>query len=364
MPNSVVSSIPVMQIRDGYVLVYYEQLYSRRWSNKFENRTQLIQVKEKAYSGDVTQGARKRMSKAITLMSQIVKPKLITNPISNRTYYHRFSFVTLTVSSNKILTARQGYDLLLQHFIQWLRRTKNIELYVWKAEAQLRGQIHWHFVWPDFIHYREIRNKWNALQKAAGLLDDFAMEHGHFDPNSTDIHETRDVTNMRAYIMKEMGKSMNARKNRAEDITDSLIKAGELPEAEREKFIDEYKGDLYMEGKVWDCSACLGAGKYYSVAMTQRHEDFLDNLCKLKQAREKKDDFYSMVFFGGGKAPPGSSVVSRSGLPLGLLNDFEQDDFDRHLDRVINPPVVEPKKSTFQGYIKPKTMVQAEFSLN
>lgn len=359
------SSIPVMQIRDGYVLVYYEQLYSRRWANNALQRQRLVTVRKKAYSGDITTGARKRMAKAITLMSQVVKPTWITNPVNQRDQLHRFSFVTLTIASSKLLTAREGYQLLLQHFLQWLRRTKGVELYVWKAELQKRGQLHYHLVFPNFIHYLEIRNKWNALQKEAGLLDDYAREHGHFCPNSTDIHETYGVKNMRAYIMKEMGKAANANRFRAKQIVESLIQAGEVPECQKEQFIQEYTGDLVMEGKVWDCSECLGAGKYYTVALTDRHVDFLDKLVQGKKASRQSDDFYSMTFFRSTGPPLVSNDWDRWGIPEGLLNDFEAFDFMRHLDEIVTPPP--PKeKEPFKGYQKPVTppvYQQGEFSL-
>jgi hypothetical protein len=344
------SSIPVMQIRDGYVMIYYEQLYSRRWANKFENRAQLIRVKKKAYSGDVTVGARKRMSKAITLMSQITKPEWILNPVNGRKYFHRFSFVTLTVADDVLLTAREGYDKLLQHFLQWLRRTKKVELYVWKAEFQTRGQLHYHLVFPNFIHYKEIRDKWNELQKNAGILDKYAMKYGHFNPNSTDIHETKGVNNMKQYIMKEMGKSANANKLKASQVVEAKINAGELPEEKRLEAVEALTGELVLDGKVWDCSACLGAGKYFSVAMTERHERFIKEQCVTKQARMKNDDFYSMVFFKGGSPP-------------GLLNEFEQYDFDRHLSAITNPPPP-AEKEPFVGYQRPATWMQCEFGLN
>lgn len=343
MSNLGLSSIPVMSIRDGYVLVYYEQLYARRWANSAHQRERIIQIKNQAYSGDVTAGARKRMAKAVTLMSQVVKPEWIDNPVSNRRYLHRFSFVTLTVSNDVLLTAREGYDLLLQHFLQWLRRTKGVSLYVWKAEFQERGQLHYHLVFPNFIHYLEIRNKWNALQREAGLLDEYAMEHGHFNPNSTDIHETRDVKNMRAYIMKELGKAAFVGKLKATAIVDSLIKAGEIPASKRASFIDDYTGDLVMDGKVWGCSTCLGAAKYYSVALTDRHIAVLDELCACKQARRRSEDFYSMTFFKRGTSPPIlTDDFDRIGIPETLLNDFEKFDFMRHLDAIINPPKPEP----------------------
>jgi hypothetical protein len=346
------SSIPVMQLRDGYILVYYEQLFTRGWSNKFQNRMQLIKVKEKAYSGDITQGARKRMAKAVTLMSQIVKPVWMINPVNNRPTPHRFSFVTLTVASGQLLTAREGYDLLLQHFLQWLRRTKNVELYVWKAEFQKRGQLHYHLVFPDWIHYAEIRAKWNELQKKAGLLDEYAKKYGHFNPNSTDIHETKGVHNMKAYIMKEMGKSANANKLRAMAMADSLIKAGELPEEKRKATVEDYTESLVMDGKVWGCSTCLSAAKYFTVGFTSRHEDFVREACAGKKARMKSDPFYSMIFFkDSGTSPPG------------LLNEFEQMDFERHLAAITCPPApVEP--APFVGWQRQPRWEQTEISLN
>jgi len=232
------TGLPNMQVRDSSIILFYTPgANSRRLAQ--EN---IVEARKKQYSGTVTAGVRKRMTRAVTLMSQATKPKWITNPVNGRLQYHRFSFITLTVACPRNLTAKQAYPMLAKPFCRWLHEVKAVKLYLWKAELQVRGQIHYHLIIPNFIHYEEIRKKWNSLQHQAGLLTEWAEKHGNFNPPSTEIKETRQVKNMTSYVAKELTKTMNAAKLKAKRMVESLVKAGEIPKERAKEFIEEYTG--------------------------------------------------------------------------------------------------------------------------
>jgi len=257
-------------------------------------------------------------------MTQASKPKWIFNHISKQYQYHHISFITLTVSAKKNISTRFGYDHLLKPFLGWLRDTKGVKTYVWKLEFQKRGQVHYHITLPDFIDYNEIRKAWNSLQRKAGLLDDYAREHGHFNPNSTDIHAVNNKRNLANYLVKELAKAVDAKRLHATEIVNSLIQAGEIPEEERKKFIDEYTGDeLKADGKCWDCSNNLAGANYFALPMERWHMDTFDELRQAGQLREIVQDWWSLIYITSDTSPPD------------ILRSSEQTQLDDYLQTII-----------------------------
>lgn len=317
--------IDIMQIRGNSALVYTEPLFQSMKSKCAFRSRNLSDKRKGAYSGSVTAGVRKRMARAITLMCQGSKGKFIFNPVNCRYQYHRLSFITLTISCEKTIPAREAYRNLLSPFLQWIRRMQNVKTYVWKAELQQRGQVHYHITCPEFIDYRAIRSTWNRLQMNAGYLKQFAEKFGHSDPNSTDVHEVRTIKKIDAYLIKELSKNQDANKVKARSIIESLIKAGEIALEDKDKMIESYVGDeAKLNGKVWDCSDNLTGKKYFDVELKRIHEDRLREWERDGLIRRKTGDFWETIFFDGVDPPD-------------ILDDRERKNFDSYIDTICNP---------------------------
>lgn len=259
-------SIPVMQLRNKSVLIYYQ--YQKTGSSKFISfrSNNLRHQRIARYNGQMSAGAKKRLTKAITLLVQTTKKRWLYNEVSKRMVLHHLSFITLTVSDpQKKLSGKEAYQKLLSHFIAWLRRTKKVNTYIWKAELQKNGQIHYHITTPAFINYQEIRDKWNNLQRKAGLLDNYAKDHLHFDANSTDIHAVYKINDMAAYLIKYIAKQ-------------------------------EQNKDA-IGGKVWDCSENLSKAKYHSLHMQSHHIHFIKSAVTHGLAVEHHEERYSIIKF-------------------------------------------------------------------
>ena len=248
-------------------------------------------------------------------MTQAVKPRWVYNTVNCKYQYHTFSFITLTIASPKNITARQAYDNLLAPFLDWLRKTMQVKTYIWKAELQKRGQIHYHITTPAWIHHKEIRKKWNALQHAAGLLDEYAEVHGHFNPNSTDIHNTRSIRKMDQYLVKELSKSFAAINVEAINEVNEMVSRGELSPAlaeEKVKEIEEQK--ITTIGKIWDCSNDLAGVGYFTIPLTANHQLMIQQWVNDKRAREKTEDFYALIYVDDADPPDILSGDERNGL--------------------------------------------------
>lgn len=272
------SSVSVMQMRHNSVVMYEESLYSKRYCNN-RNVYRWKKLNQNQYSGMMTVGVRKRMTKALNVMLQVIKPQTLMNPVTKRLMHHKLSFITLKISQEGI-TGRQAYDNVFCHFLDWLTRTKKVEHYVWKLEG---GLTHYHITTPAFIHYQEIQDTWNAFQRKAGYLDAYAQEFGHFKPNSTDIHEVLGITDLAAYIVKAFAKSLEA----AERLR--LSQKGVKPDITAEMG-KEIQNQEAADSKIWGCSEVLSAACYCKFYMETVHHLLIAQLKREQKIREISDD--------------------------------------------------------------------------
>gem|GEM_PF-2924038 len=199
---------PVVQVRYKQLLIY-GKYHGNNCGRSIGQVNATLKMKEqKNYSGKVTEGAKKRMSKAIDLLLQASPMQKVYNPILKRYQHFQLTFLTLTIAEDGImLDAKYCYNYLLLPFLRILREKYNVVNYVWKVELQERGQIHYHLTLNKFIMFNELQIEWNMLQKKLGLLDSFYQKFQHYEPNGIDIHAVYKVNDIKAYLLKYLKKT-------------------------------------------------------------------------------------------------------------------------------------------------------------
>ena len=228
-------SNPVVQFRSKSVLVYNQYVIPASPKQSILRR---LRAKEnfgsnKSYSGEMTIGARKRLTKAVSLLVQSSKTTLVKNPVTKREHPFKLSFITLTIPECEIKPdAKTTNKLLLEPFLRVLRRRYSLKNYVWKLELQSNGMIHYHLTSNVFTNHVNIRNEWNAILQRNGFLDDYKKRTGNSSPNSTDIHAVQKVKDMEAYLVKYVTK--------------------------------EIQNNVAVNAKIWDCSRALKTAEYFS----------------------------------------------------------------------------------------------------
>lgn len=240
----------VLQVRTDCLITFAQNCYGFQLTElqKAAMKARMLEAAKTRYKGNFSAGARKRIGRAIDLLIQISKPRYGINEVTGKRQRHQLSYITLTIPGETMITAEEGYHKLLKHFLQWLRRTKKAGSYVWKAELQERGQLHYHITTPAWIHYQEIKDKWNNLLRSNGFTEKYHKEHGHHNPNSTDVHEVYQVKNLAAYLKKEFCKAVQNH-----------------PTA----------------GKIWDCSVNLKDNGYFELELDLQ---LINNIYKDVQA--------------------------------------------------------------------------------
>lgn len=129
---------------------------------------------------------------------------------TNRRFPFKLNFITLTLSSKQTHDDEFYKEYLLKPFCKWLMR-QGATGYVWKAEKQLNGNIHFHVTTNKYIHYKAIRDKWNDLQTEKGTNLDYIRNHGNTDANSTDVKAVRSTDKAIRYMIKYIAKQQTDR---------------------------------------------------------------------------------------------------------------------------------------------------------
>lgn len=215
-----------VQVRHKSTIYFDKWLGGRRGRDSDEVR----EIQKTAYSGQMTDGAEKRIRKAIDLLLQLSPERIIYNPVLDVHHPFTINFITLTVSDPIIQSSKKVQKECLQPWLNWLRKKGN-DHYIWKAELQKRGQVHYHITTNQFIHYEEIRKAWNRYQRKAGFLDSYAKTNKHYNANSTDVHSVINVKDIESYLVKYICKSV---------------------------------GDASIDGKIWGCSKSLSNPYFYT----------------------------------------------------------------------------------------------------
>jgi len=228
--------LPYLQIRSNLIISYNLPVEKYIRSTALNDRLTQILRETPTYSGLLCPGAKKRLTRSIELFSMAVNSEpeqRIINPSTGKAMSFKFNFITLTIySTDRNITGKEAHKQCLEPFLQWMRRVQKVKLYIWKAELQKRGQIHYHITTNKYIDKDDIRNKWNQLQRDAGYLDTFYKKYGRWNAPSTHVKKVRHVRDMASYLTKEIAKTM--------------------------------QNGTSIGGKVWDCSMNLKTSQYYT----------------------------------------------------------------------------------------------------
>lgn len=233
--------IPQVQVRNGSLLIY--ETPDPPYNHK---RHELS--KYKTYTGIVTEHVAKRISQSVDVFLQKSKKRYLVNDTWPKEVPFRLSFLTLTISQSKEVDAQDGHKALkvfLDHFRAKPAKkaiSEQLKSYIWKAELQERGQLHYHITANTFMHFAEVNRVWNGIQFRRGWLDEFKAEFGHTNAPSTQIRAVYKSKNIGAELTKYMAKTGK------KDVSDFGFACTIFEPS--------------LNGKVWDCSNDLKVKRY------------------------------------------------------------------------------------------------------
>lgn len=250
-------SIPLMNCMS--IKPTYTVLFQRRADQKPFNRKHSEMPKRAALDGVLRQRSAKRMRDSINWMLLFSKRKSVYSIKENKSFTFVLNFITLTLSEEQKHSDEFVKTHMLEPFMKWLKRQGAL-MYVWRAETQENGNIHFHITTNVFIHWKSIRKKWNKIQYSNGYTKAFTDGPNEIGVNGTDVHSVKNEKETAAYMAKYMLKDNISKK-------DSLplmcpIAGDNRLYSKKCYDVAEIKNVWYysrraIEGRLWGCSSNL-----------------------------------------------------------------------------------------------------------
>lgn len=198
-----------VQIRHNYLLIYSRLDYDKFANTGKRHDITAYSSQNKTYNGEANYHVKRRINHAINKLLINSPTRQIWSPVLERIDFFTINFITLTIPTNeRMIDAEEGYVKLLKPFLRKMRDKYSLTSYIWKAELQERGQLHYHLTTNTFIHYQSIRDEWNNLLYRCDFMNEYIREHKNYSPNSTDVHKVYKIDDIAAYLSKYIAKDL------------------------------------------------------------------------------------------------------------------------------------------------------------
>jgi len=284
------------------------------YSQGFEEQLRVIRnpkrviCSNKRKRNEMSKKAMKRIRNSANNLLYLSKKRAIKIDGTVKCSSFRGAFITLKLPSKQMHPHSVITKQCLNQFLVQLRKSYGLKNYIWKAEIQSNGNIHYHLLIDQYVNYMAIRKYWNsAIQKLGYVtayrnlrrnltleeyqyyrnLEGFkdsekiykAWEYGQKtdwkSPNSTDVKLVRNPEGMSAYISKYLSKPIGEEESTG-------IKADSQKE---------------LTGRLWFQSQSLSRLKNVVVSFNSKIDTCFKMLLKSKKCHVFSTDWITCVFF-------------------------------------------------------------------
>lgn len=227
--------------------------FSERQSNF--HGTESSQGLQAMHSGHISSNSARKIRNAVEWLLAAAEEKYLYSKKSKRFYKWKLSFLTLTLPTQGTHSDIMVKSIL-NSFLTLAKYNYGLHSYIWKAEPQRRGVIHFHITSDCYMWKNSVKFEWNRLLSKHGLLN------GHSDAPTTKIHSTYRVQNMAAYLTKYFIKPpakfiKPPFKNKYGGLAISY-------KGDEDKVSVDFKNVFYIrpiQGRLWGCSQSLSKAR-------------------------------------------------------------------------------------------------------
>lgn len=232
--------------------------------------------------GTISLNSKRKIKSAIRWLVASATTKQVYEKQHQAKVNWKINCITLTFHENL-----QDDALARKILSEWLEVAKyrwQMYNYVWKAEPQERGAIHFHLCSQVYVPHAELRYTWNRALRKRKL--------NNINDNSTDVHAVTHARNLESYLC------------------DYLI---------NEK---KHDGRRLIKGKLWGCNQALArAGKQYVYMDDWDYQALQNDLQHYEIGKQIQSE--------GRYLPEWLKFIDLwnikpSALPLGLMNEITQ----------------------------------------
>ena len=341
-----------------------------------QHSNSLANLSKAKHTGIVSKKAVKRLYTAMDWLLLIARNKWAENMHNHRVFKYKLGLLTLTLPSEQKHTDNEIKHKALNNFFTQMRSKYELQNYLWKAEKQKNGNIHFHIVIDKYVEHSAIRSIWNKILDNLGYIESYRANQKAFhkngftprpelfkhwslksqieayksgqvtnwsNPSSTvDIHSLKKVRNAKAYLAKYLTKNSDVY-NAFKDAKSAAVSANggnSLEPDIAQSLYDSIKKKLQVQGNIWYISQSLSKLKQVNVSVSEELQSELSIIENMFPDKVIQKDFctvfaldiYQLVSAGLTNMcnsvrnyiielrnkfyPPGSGRYSDLGVPL------------------------------------------------
>jgi hypothetical protein len=265
-----------------------------------------VNLADNSHHGRISEVAKKKLKKAIDYTVYLAQPKSLPHTLHGKDFKFKLNFITLTLASTQIHSDLEIKNKIFQPMLNAFRQKYGVINYVWRAEKQGNGNIHFHIITDKFIPWNELRNDWNKFQQNLGYVTRYREAQVEYhkagfklrpdklkhwpaekqfeaykrglkcqwdNPNSSDVHSLRTVTNVRNYFLKYLTKD-------------------EQSDHDRPNQQGQYSN---LAGRLWGCSSRLTKIKGARTDIDSELTEELQKLSKDDKVHFVQSEFFSFL---------------------------------------------------------------------
>jgi hypothetical protein len=268
--KSELTLIPLIAIHPDKIVSYSQVIWepckpSRKKKDQqiefYTSPTANFGEKENKANGRISPHAKRKITKALDYLLLMSQPKIGYIPKSGKKFQFQIAFVTLDLPSTQIHSDNEIKRTCWNSFLIELQRYHNVHNYLWRAEKQKNGNIHFHLIIDKFILYSELRKRWNRIANKLGYVDRYrenqlkwhtdgfkvrtdllkhwpeekqkqayleGMRTNWSSPNSTDIHSVKFISNLKLYVTKYLTKNETDTNKGSQSDVIQIIQTGRI----------------------------------------------------------------------------------------------------------------------------------------
>lgn len=189
----------------------------------------------------ISQATCKKIRKAVSVLNYFTEEKSILQQ-NGKIVTGRVSFITLTLPSSQQHSDQFLTSNALKGFLDLCRKRGILANYVWRAEKQKKGNIHYHIITDEIVNYNTIYTLWNLQMERFGYLQRYTQKFAAMTlfnycfsqenkntkrevlerryrkgvaqewkrPNNTDVKYISDLQGVEKYLSKYLSKNANS----------------------------------------------------------------------------------------------------------------------------------------------------------
>lgn len=292
--NNSFVKIPKIKIHPDYFVTYSEI----QWidPSKKPARKPSVMPSCRRTNGVISKRAAARIRKSVSWLLYISNDKTVLNSSHGKRFKFKLSFITLTLASKQLHDDKIIKTRCLNQFLIEARKKWGVVHYIWRAEPQINGNIHFHIVCDKFIPWSELRDCWNRIQNKLGYVDRYREEQrayhsGGFKVRKKLLSRWEYKLQLKAY---RTGSRLDWNSPNSTDIH-SIFKIKNLPQY-ISKYCTKNEGGRQIEGNLWSLSESLSKLDGAIEILHNTTGDELNYIISRNIDKTHKHDYYTICY--------------------------------------------------------------------